>query len=609
MEAGHAVSSRLGRITISSEAIAQIVAETALECYGVVGMKGSLRGQLARARGRPRGIEIGRDGGEVTVDLHVVVEYGLNLAEVASSVSNRVAYEVQAPDRAEGTRGRGARRRRAHGREVTAEADLERVRGLVGAALASLETSRGRIDDLNVYPVPDGDTGTNLTLTVRAVADAVSSAQPADRPALAHAVARAALMGARGNSGVILSQIVRGVADVLAESTNGVGPALTARALRGASDAAYRAVRRPVEGTMLTVIRELAEEAERHSAESEPLGELLVDLVRHGEEAVARTPEQLEVLREAGVVDAGGAGLVELLRGLAGAVTGEAMPAAPAVEAPTGIDAVHLEPSRYRYCTVFVVEGEELDRDGLEAQLERLGDSLVVVGDETALKVHVHTDDPGSALSLGTAAGTIEGVEIADMHEQQEQRERRLSLVPSTRAKSGIVAVVAGEGNRRLFETLAEPIGAIRIVTGGQTANPSTAELLDAVAELEAEEAIILPNNSNVRLAAEHAAEQAERPDRARADRVHPGRARRARRLRRHARARPRTPSRWPPPRQPLRRARSRAPPVTSSSTAWRSGAATGSGSRTASRSRAERTSPLSPSRSSRDCSQSRAGF
>jgi DAK2 domain fusion protein YloV len=397
---------------------------------------------------------------------------------------------------------------------VSAESDLELVRGLVGAALASLEMSRDRIDDLNVYPVPDGDTGTNLTLTVRAVADAVDSAEPGDRPALAHAVARAALMGARGNSGVILSQIVRGVSDVLAQSTNGIGPALTAQALRGASDAAYRAVRRPVEGTMLSVIRELAEEAERHEADSEPLGELLVGLVRHGEEAVARTPEQLEVLRDAGVVDAGGAGLVELFRGLAGAVTGEALPAAPAVEAPTGIEAVHLEPSRYLYCTVFVVEGEALDRDGLEAQLERLGDSLVVVGDETALKVHVHTDDPGSALSLGTAAGTIEGVEIANMHEQQEQRERRLSLVPSTHARSGIVAVVAGEGNRRLFETLAEPVGAIRVVAGGQTANPSTAELVAAVEQLEADEAIILPNNSNVRLAAEHAVEQAERPAR-----------------------------------------------------------------------------------------------
>jgi hypothetical protein len=177
-----------------------------------------------------------------------------------------------------------------------------------------------------------------------------------------------------------------------------------------------------------------------------------------------------------------------------------------------GVDAIHLEPSRFRYCTVYVVEGDALDRDELEARLEKLGDSLVVVGDETALKVHVHTDDPGAALSLGTAAGTIEGVEIANMHEQQEERERRLSLVPATRAKSGIVAVVAGEGNRRLFETLAEPVGAIRIVEGGQTANPSTAELLAAIGDLEADEAVILPNNANVRLAAEHAAQQAEIP-------------------------------------------------------------------------------------------------
>ena len=395
---------------------------------------------------------------------------------------------------------------------MSAGADLERVRGLVGSALASLEASRGRIDDLNVYPVPDGDTGTNLTLTVRAVADAVDAAEPGDRQALAHAVARAALMGARGNSGVILSQIVRGVADVLADAPNGVDPRLTAKALRGASDAAYRAVRRPVEGTMLSVVRELAEEAERRADDPEPLGALLVELVRHGEEAVARTPEQLDVLREAGVVDAGGAGLVELLRGLAGAVTGEAVPAAPAAVAPVGLEAVHLEPSRYRYCTVFVVEGEELDRDELEAQLEGLGDSLVVVGDDTAVKVHVHTDDPGAALSLGTVAGTIEGIEIANMHEQQERRDRRLSLVPSPRAKAGVVAVVAGEGNRRLFENLAEPVGAIRIVEGGQTANPSTAELVAAVEGLEADEAVILPNNSNVWLAAEHAAEQAERP-------------------------------------------------------------------------------------------------
>jgi hypothetical protein len=159
-----------------------------------------------------------------------------------------------------------------------------------------------------------------------------------------------------------------------------------------------------------------------------------------------------------------------------------------------------------------VVEGDGLDRDVLEAHLEALGDSLLVVGDQSAVKVHVHTDDPGAALSLGTAAGTLEAVEIANMHEQQVRRERRLSLVQVTPAKSGVVAVVAGEGNRRLFETLAEPVGPIRVVEGGQTANPSTSELLAAVRELAADEAIILPNNPNVRLAAEHAAQHAELP-------------------------------------------------------------------------------------------------
>jgi DAK2 domain fusion protein YloV len=395
---------------------------------------------------------------------------------------------------------------------VSAATDIDRVRVVVGSALSSLEASRDRIDDLNVYPVPDGDTGTNLTLTVRAVADALGGSDAADRPALAHEVARAALMGARGNSGVILSQIVRGAADVLAESRNGVEPKLAARALRGASDAAYSAVRRPVEGTMLSVVRELAEEAESRADTAAPLGELLIDLVRRGEDAVARTPEQLDVLREAGVVDAGGAGLVELLRGVAAAVAGEPVPEAPVVATErAGFDAIHLEQSRYRYCTVFIVEGDALDRDALEAELERLGDSLLVVGDETALKVHVHTDDPGAALSLGTAAGVIEAIEIANMQAQQAQRERRLSVVPDpvARAVSGVVAVVAGDGNRSLFESVAAPVGPIRIVEGGQTSNPSTAELLGAIEELPADEVILLPNNANVRLAAEHAAENA----------------------------------------------------------------------------------------------------
>src|SRR5436309_10062428 len=211
--------------------------------------------------------------------------------------------------------------------------DRDVVEKLVDAALASLEANRARIDDLNVYPVPDGDTGTNLTMTMRAVAEAVDHTSAASRHSLARDVARGALMGARGNSGVIFSQIVRGAADVLGETeVLAIDADATARALRGATDAAYRAVRRPVEGTMLSVIRELAEEAEARAPARPPVGELLIDLVRRGEDALARTPEQLQVLKDAGVVDAGGAGLVELVRGVAAAVSGEPIPEAPPAE-------------------------------------------------------------------------------------------------------------------------------------------------------------------------------------------------------------------------------------------------------------------------------------
>jgi dihydroxyacetone kinase-like predicted kinase len=231
--------------------------------------------------------------------------------------------------------------------------ELETVRGLARGAVAALEASRQRIDDLNVYPVPDGDTGTNLTLTARGVMEALEASTATDRQALAREVTRAALMSARGNSGVILSQIVRGAADVLAEEID------IPKAFRGASDEAYAAVRKPVEGTMLTVIRELAEAAEA-APRLEP-ADLLALLVERGEESVARTPEQLDVLREAGVVDAGGAGLVELVRGLAAALAGEE-PSAPAEIATPPVEAAHQELSRYRYCTTFVIEGDGLHR-------------------------------------------------------------------------------------------------------------------------------------------------------------------------------------------------------------------------------------------------------
>ena len=208
--------------------------------------------------------------------------------------------------------------------------DIARTRELAHAALASLERSRRRIDDLNVYPVPDGDTGTNMTMTARAVVEELDQTQTEERLALIKEVTRAALMGARGNSGVILSQIIRGAAETLGTINGAVDTQTVAGSFRSASDAAYRAVRQPVEGTMLSVIRELAEEGELRAGEDLTKAELFAALVRRGEEAVARTPEQLDVLREAGVVDAGGAGLLEIVRGLAAAVTGEPLPETPA---------------------------------------------------------------------------------------------------------------------------------------------------------------------------------------------------------------------------------------------------------------------------------------
>jgi uncharacterized protein len=376
--------------------------------------------------------------------------------------------------------------------------DLDRVREIANAALASLEANRRRIDDLNVYPVPDGDTGTNLTFTGRAIADALGESSASDRETIAREVTRAALMGARGNSGVIFSQIVRGAAEVLGRA-EAIDENVLAQAFRGASDAAYRAVRQPVEGTMLSAIRALAEEAERGPADFWPA------LVRAGDEAVARTQHQLDVLRAAGVIDAGAAGLLEIVRGIAAAVTGEEIEEPADLSEPLTVEAIHQELSRYRYCTTFVIEGDGLDAEALEGKFERLGDSLLVVGDENALKVHVHTDDPGAALSLGTAVGVIDRIEIANMHEQTHEREERLLQPVPDLPASAVVAVVAGEGNKKLFESF----GAV-VVEGGQSMNPSVGQLAQQIGAGRAHAVIVLPNNSNVIAAAENAAESVD---------------------------------------------------------------------------------------------------
>jgi uncharacterized protein len=376
---------------------------------------------------------------------------------------------------------------------------------LVETACATLEASRSRIDDLNVFPVPDGDTGTNMARTADAVASALRSLAPSDPARQTEVITRAALMGARGNSGIILSQVVRGGVGEL--SARGVlDGASVAAALAAARDAAYAAVSVPVEGTMLTVIREMSLGAEL--AQPCDIERTLELALAAGELALARTPEQLPRLREAGVVDAGGAGLVELVRGLLAGLRGEPAPDAPecAPHAPSlDLDALHEDGSTFRYCTSFLVEGPAVRRDGLELELAAFGDSILVVGAPPAFKVHVHTDDPGGVIRVGTSVGTIGGVEVADMHAQMAARLERLA----PERACDVVFVSRGRGNR----ALAASLGARAIVDRGASGDdPSTEEIVRAIDGARARGVIVLPNDASALLAAQSAAAHAVRP-------------------------------------------------------------------------------------------------
>jgi DAK2 domain fusion protein YloV len=402
---------------------------------------------------------------------------------------------------------------------------IHRFRQVVGVALRHLEARQEEINDLNVFPVADGDTGDNMVLTMRYVLeelDRLDESGNGDPPRseIVRAVARAALMGARGNSGVILSQIVRGAANALATPPGRlIDPELIEQALGRASDAAYASVRDPAEGTMLTVIRTMHEavaerlaqwqlqrlDPEATDAEQNALlAEMLAAALFSGEEALRHTPEQLAVLRERGAkVDAGALGLVVIVRGLMSGLAGEQveLPEIPRYE-PARITDVHHADSRYRWCTNFIVTGTGLAADSFASRLEELGDSVLVVGDEETLKVHVHTDDFEAAKAVFAGAGRIEREDIADMHAQVAEQRARLA-----RGRSGAVVVASGDGMRALFESL----GAV-VVDGGPTLNPATNDLVRAIEACPAAEVVVLPNSPNVILAAREAAEVADKP-------------------------------------------------------------------------------------------------
>ncbi len=410
-----------------------------------------------------------------------------------------------------------------------ADPSLVRFRSVVESALAALEVRREEVNLLNVFPVADGDTGDNMALTLRAVLHELDRLAAAaedrtlddiGRSEIVDSVARAALLGARGNSGVILSQLIRGAAEELISRPGElVDPVLIGAALARAADQAYASVRNPAEGTILTVVREMAHRVASELAhmpetrvapesadavQDALLAEVLLPALRAGEESVKRGPELLPVLREAGVVDAGGHGLTVIFAGVVAALQG-LEPLAPDHYTPARITHPQHESSTFRYCTNFAVTGEDLESRRFHAPLDELGDSVLVVGDRTTLKVHVHTDDPDAATALFAAAGTVSHLDVADMREQVEGRGERLAA-EAPAARSGALAVVSGAGVRDLFEGVG-----VHTLDGGPTLNPSTYDLLAGIHAVPAEEVIVLPGSPNVIMAAERAAELSEK--------------------------------------------------------------------------------------------------
>ena len=380
---------------------------------------------------------------------------------------------------------------------------------MFAAATIWLEKSASDIDALNVFPVPDGDTGTNMLLTMRSTMDEAYRSSDESASSVAQAMARGALMGARGNSGVILSQILRGLARGLEHRESFTGSDLAA-ALAEATSLAYKGISRPVEGTMLTVIREASAAAQAAAAcdGNSPVS-IVEAAVSAARDSVARTPSLLPVLREAGVVDAGGQGLYVMLEGALLCLKDEMdkvehqQPQIISAGIPAGMGGIELaQPGErgYGYCTEFLLEGRRLDPDRIIKKLEGKGESVMVVGDENTVRVHIHTFDPGAIIKYATSKGTLHEIKVQNIDDQHEDfMEMRRSLAPAV--KVAVVAVASGEGLTQLFTSL----GATAVVPGGQSMNPSTQELLQAIEWVPADQVVLLPNNSNILLAARQA--------------------------------------------------------------------------------------------------------
>lgn len=373
-------------------------------------------------------------------------------------------------------------------------------------AAATLKSNKEHVNDLNVFPVPDGDTGTNMSMTFESALNEMLKLNAISIEAVAEAASNGSLMGARGNSGVILSQILRGFHKGCKGKAT-MDTADFAQALVSASDTAYKAVMKPVEGTILTVVRSAGEASLVLAEETSHFDEFLESVIDAAKKALSRTPDLLPVLKQAGVVDAGGQGLVHILEGFYGAIVGEKIKEIEtafqdrfAMKPSSETDLTEIE---FGYCTEFIIKGTGLSDETLKGQLDPFGDSMLVVGHDEMLKVHIHTNEPGTVLETALSHGELIDIKIDNMRYQHHEKH----VAPHSAAGSeppkpyGMLAVAMGEGIAAVFKDL----NVDKVIEGGQTMNPSTEELLAAVDEINAEEIIILPNNSNIILAAQQA--------------------------------------------------------------------------------------------------------
>ncbi len=379
------------------------------------------------------------------------------------------------------------------------------LKNFVLSSMVSLELEAQEIDALNVFPVPDGDTGTNMLLTMQSVMAELDGCKQATLSVYTKAIKDGSLKGARGNSGVILSQILRGICDVFGELEEIKGEDL-AKALSRGARVAYEAVMKPVEGTMLTVIKDMAREARKAARQTDNTTEIIERVLNEGKASVLRTPDLLDILKKAGVVDAGGQGIVALAEGILMAAKGEKIVAQAStgtrVSEPLDAEPVDLI---FMYCTEFMLRGDGVDTEKFRRSISRLGDSVLVVGSDGVYRTHVHTNDPGKVLDRATKLGELSQIKINNMKEQSEARRQLLeqrSPGEQNTKEIGVLAVVSGEGLKQIMRSL----GVSSIVNGGQTMNPAAADIAAQIDKSGSNSFIILPNNKNIVMTAEQAA-------------------------------------------------------------------------------------------------------